>query len=132
MLTDNAGRDLHSTVEAAFDEDYRILAYRVHSLCNLGAYNSFVAQLIQTEISQKVLTGVYDIPATFFRVEGIYTNTTPVDAYRGAGRPEAIYMIERLMDHAARRFEIDQLEFRKKNFIPPDKFPYPNFGGRNL
>lgn len=127
MLTDNAGRDLVSLVEAAFDEDYRILAYRIDTQCNLGAQNSFYAQAIQTELAQKVTTGVYDIPATFFQVQGIYTNTTPVDAYRGAGRPEAIYLIERLMDHAARVLGVGPLELRRKNFIPPEKFPYSNF-----
>ena len=128
MLTDNSGRDLYSKVEAAFDDDYRFLAYRVSTRCNLGAHNSFYAQFIQTELSEKVLTGTYDIPEVFFRVRGFYTNTTPVDAYRGAGRPEAIYMLERLMDRAAREFGIRQSELRRRNFIAPDKFPYRNFG----
>lgn len=128
MLTDNSGRDLHSTVEGAFDADGRFLAYRVVSHCNLGAYNSFFGQIIQTELSEKVLTGTYHIPSVFFRVRGIYTNTTPVDAYRGAGRPEAIYMIERLMDRASREFGVSQSELRRRNFIPPDRFPYRNFG----
>ena len=128
MLTDNSGRDLHSTVEGAFDGDGRFLAYRVVSHCNLGAYNSFFGQFIQTELSEKVLTGTYLIPSVYFRVKGIYTNTTPVDAYRGAGRPEAIYMIERLMDRAAREFGIGQSELRRRNFIPPERFPYRNFG----
>ena len=128
MLTDNAGRDLHSMVEGAFDRDGRFLAYRVVTHSNLGAHNSGYGQFIQTELSEKVLTGTYHIPSVFFRVKGIYTNTTPVDAYRGAGRPEAIYMIERLMDRAAREFGISQTEFRRRNFISPDRFPYHNFG----
>ena len=128
MLTDNSGRDLHSAVEGAFDGDGRFLAYRVVTHCNLGAYNSYFGQFIQTELSEKVLTGTYHIPSVFFRVRGIYTNTTQVDAYRGAGRPEAIYMIERLMDRAAREFGISQSEMRRRNFIPPDRFPYRNFG----
>lgn len=128
MLLDNAGRDLVSLVEAAFDKDFKLLAYRAETDCNLGAQNSNFGQSIQTEIAQKVLTGVYDIPAVFFQVRGHYTNTTPVDAYRGAGRPEAIYMIERLMDHAARTLGVDPLELRRRNFIPPEKFPYRNFG----
>ena len=128
MLTDNHSRDLYSVVEGAFDEDFRFLAYRVMTHSNLGAYNSFFAQFIQTELSEKVLTGTYHIPAVFFRVKGIYTNTTPVDAYRGAGRPEAIYMIERLMDRASREFGISQSEVRRRNFIPPSNFPYQNFG----
>ncbi len=75
MLTDNSGRDLYSRVEGAFDGEYRFLAYRVSTRCNLGAYNSYYAQFIQTELSEKVLTGVYDIPEVFFRVRGFYTNT---------------------------------------------------------
>ena len=128
MLTDNAGRDLYSKVDAAFDPEGRFLAYRVVSNCNLGAHNSGYGQFIQTELSEKVLTGTYHIPSVFFRVKGIFTNTTPVDAYRGAGRPEAIYMIERIMDRAAREFGMSQSEIRRRNFIPPDKFPYSAFG----
>lgn len=124
MLSDNAGRDLTALAEMAFDKDHRILAYRVNSVCNLGAYNSGFAQNIQTTLSLYVLTGVYQIPKTFFGVKGIHTNTTQVDAYRGAGRPEAIYTLERIIDHAARTFNMDPLELRRKNFIPVDKFPY--------
>ena len=129
MLADNGGRDLESVVEGAFDLENRLVAYRVSSRCSLGAYNSTFGQLVPTEVTQKVLTGAYDIPSVFFRVRGYYTNTPPVDAYRGAGRPEAIYLIERLMDHAARRFGISQSEIRRKNFIRPNRFPYPSFGG---
>ena len=129
LITDNAGRDLVSEVEAAFSEDLKLLGYRVHSLCNLGAYNSKDGQLIQTEISQKVLTGVYDIPKAYINVRGMYTNTAPVDAYRGAGRPEAIFMIERLMDTAARQLGVSQSDIRRRNFIPVSKFPYPTLSG---
>ena len=129
MLSDNAGRDLVSTAELAFDSNYKMTGYRVHSLCNMGAYNSQYAQPIQTELFSKVLTGVYDIPAAWLRVEGFYTNTTQVDAYRGAGRPEAIYVLERLVDRAARDLGVDPWELRRRNFIPSAAFPYTTVSG---
>ena len=124
MLSDNAGRDLVSTAEFAFDETNRITGYRVHTKCNLGAYNSHFGQFIQSQLFSRVLMGVYDVQNTWLRVEGIYTNTTYVDAYRGAGRPEAIYVLERLMDRAARELGVDPIELRRRNFIKADQFPY--------
>ena len=124
MLSDNSGRDLVTLAELAFDEACKITAYRVSTRCNLGAYNSQFAQPIQTQLFSRVLTGVYDIQTTWMQVEGFYTNTTPVDAYRGAGRPEANYVLERVMDRAARELGIDPLELRRRNFIAVDQFPY--------
>lgn len=124
MLSDNAGRDLVSLVEMAFDENYKATGYRVKSTSNLGAYNSQFAQAIQTQLFSRVLMGVYDVQATWLQVDGVYTNTTPVDAYRGAGRPEAIYALERLMDRAARELGLDPWELRRRNFIPKEAFPY--------
>ncbi|SIO01770.1 xanthine dehydrogenase, molybdenum binding subunit apoprotein [Rhodovulum sp. ES.010] len=124
MLTDNGGRDLSSTVETAFDAGHRIIGYRVTNVSNLGAYNSEFAQAIQSALFSKVLTGAYDIPAALLQAKGIYTNTVPVDAYRGAGRPEAIYALERMMDHAARELGVDPWELRRRNFIPREAFPY--------
>jgi carbon-monoxide dehydrogenase large subunit len=124
MLTDNAGRDLTSLAELAFDENNKITAYRVHSKCNLGAYNSQFAQPIQTQLFSRVLMGVYDVQTTWLQVEGYYTNTVQVDAYRGAGRPEAIYVLERLIDRAARELGVDACELRRINFIRPDQMPY--------
>ncbi len=124
MLTDNAGRDLTSLAEFAFDENHKITAYRVKTRANMGAYNSQYAQPIQTQLFSRVLAGTYDIQTVWLHVEGYFTNTTPVDAYRGAGRPEAIYVLERLMDRAARELGLDPLELRRRNFIAPDKFPY--------
>ncbi len=129
MLSDNAGRDLTSLAEFAFDANHKIIGYRVHTKCNLGAYNSMYAQFIQSQLFSRVLMGVYDVQATWLRVEGIYTNTTYVDAYRGAGRPEAIFLLERLIDHAARALGIDPLTLRRINFIKPDQFPYKNSTG---
>ncbi|MBK5928733.1 xanthine dehydrogenase family protein molybdopterin-binding subunit [Rhodobaculum claviforme] len=129
MLTDNAGRDLISEAELAFDADHRITGYRVRILSNLGAYNSGFAQNIQSTASSKVLTGVYDIPAAHVRATGIFTNTTQVDAYRGAGRPEAIYTLERTLDHAARVLGVSPTELRRRNFIRPDQMPYATPSG---
>jgi carbon-monoxide dehydrogenase large subunit len=124
MLSDNAGRDLVTMAELAFDSHHRITGFRVHTFSNLGAYNSQFGQLIQTNLYSKVLTGPYDIPVAYMRSEGIYTNTTQVDAYRGAGRPEAIYVLERVMDRAARELGVDPWDLRRINFIKPDQFPY--------
>ena len=129
MLSDNSGRDLLSTVELAFDAELKITAYRVDTLSNMGAYNSGFAQFIQSDLASRVLAGVYDIQTAWFRNAGIYTNTTQVDAYRGAGRPEAIYKLERAMDHAARQLGVDPLELRRKNFVRPDQFPYTTATG---
>ncbi|WP_420862630.1 xanthine dehydrogenase family protein molybdopterin-binding subunit [Algirhabdus cladophorae] len=124
MLSDNAGRDLVTVAELAFDADHKITAYRIRSLCNMGAYNSQYAQPIQTELFSKVLMGCYDVQTTWMNQIGVYTNTTPVDAYRGAGRPEAIYVLERVIEHAAKVLGVDSWELRRKNFIKPAQFPY--------
>ncbi|MFT6677020.1 MAG: carbon-monoxide dehydrogenase large subunit [Sulfitobacter sp.] len=131
MLSDNGGRDLTSLAEFAFDEHHKITAYRVRTKCNLGAYNSQFGQPIQSLLFSRVLMGVYDVQTTWLQVEGYYTNTTQVDAYRGAGRPEAIYVLERLMDRAARELGIDPWELRRINFIKPDQFPYMSATGEN-
>ncbi len=124
MQSDNAGRDLTSTATLGFDADHKLIAYKVETLANMGAYNSQFAQPIQTELFSKVLPGVYDIQTVFMRTKGIYTNTTQVDAYRGAGRPEAIFILERAMDAAAREMGVDPWELRRRSFIRPDQFPY--------
>jgi carbon-monoxide dehydrogenase large subunit len=129
MLSDNAGRDLVSVAELAFDENLKITAYRVNSVCNMGAYNSFFAQAIQTNLFLRVLMGTYDVQTAYMGAVGIYTNTTQVDAYRGAGRPEAIYVLERVIDHAARELGVDPWELRRRNFIPADSFPYKTVTG---
>jgi carbon-monoxide dehydrogenase large subunit len=129
MLSDNAGRDLVSTATLAFDADLRLTAYRVDSIANQGAYNSEFSQQIQTDLFSKVMPGVYDIPTAWLHVKGIFTNTTQTDAYRGAGRPEAIFVLERAMDHAARELGVDPRDLRRRNFIPPAKFPYTSATG---
>ncbi|NRB35642.1 MAG: xanthine dehydrogenase family protein molybdopterin-binding subunit [Rhodobacteraceae bacterium] len=129
MLSDNGGRDLVSLAELSFDANHKITAYRVRTRCNLGAYNSQFGQPIQTQLFSRVLMGVYDVQTTWLQVEGYYTNTTQVDAYRGAGRPEAIYVLERVMDRAARELGLDPWELRRRNFIAPDAFPYKTATG---
>jgi aerobic carbon-monoxide dehydrogenase large subunit len=127
MLSDNAGRDLVAEVELGFDKDLKITAYHVDLVSNLGAYNSEEGQIIQSELFAKVLTGVYDVHAAALRAVGVYTNTAPVDAYRGAGRPEAILTIERAMDHAARELGVDPFDLRARNIIR--SFPYATATG---
>ena len=129
MLTDNGGRDHVTVAEAAFDADHRLTAIRVDCVSNLGAYNSPYGQYIASDLALKVLPGVYDVQTARFTVKGVYTNTTPVDAYRGAGRPEAIYVIERLMDWSARQLGLDPIELRRRNFIAREQFPYRTVAG---
>ncbi len=124
MLSDNAGRDLVSDTTLAFDPEFRIVAYKVDTACNLGAYLSGYAQQIQTELFAKVAMGVYDVQTVVVNCRGFFTNTVQVDAYRGAGRPEAMLALERSIDNAARALGVDSRELRRKNFIRPERFPY--------
>lgn len=130
MQSDNAGRDLTTTAILGFDENHRLTAYKLDTIANMGAYNSGYAQPIQTELFSKVLPGVYDLQNTHMRCVGIFTNTTQVDAYRGAGRPEAIFVLERAMDFAAREMDVDPWDLRRINFIKPDQFPYTSSTGQ--
>ena len=129
MLSDHHGRDLVSTAALAFDADHRIIGYRVDTLSNLGAYNSNFGQIMQTQLFSRVLMGTYDVQATYLHTQGFYTNTVYTDAYRGAGRPEANYLLERMMDAAARQLGVDVWDLHRKNFIPPSKFPYKSATG---
>ena len=124
FLADTMGRDHVTRAELALDADDRILALRVAVRANMGAYLSEFAPFIPTEGAVKILTGVYDIPVVSYRATGVFTNTVPVDAYRGAGRPESIYMIERLVDRAARERGHDPAAFRRANMIGPSAMPY--------
>jgi aerobic carbon-monoxide dehydrogenase large subunit len=122
FLTDAHGRDHVTTAEMAFDKDNKILALRVKTLANFGAYMSLFSSAVPTYLYATLLSGQYVIPAIYCEVTGIYTNTTPVDAYRGAGRPEASFLLERLMETAARQLKVDPTELRNRNFIR--QFPY--------
>ncbi len=120
------GRDLASAAALALDAEGRILALRVHSHANLGAYATPAGVVIQLLIGPWVSTSLYDIGTIDVRIAGVLTNTTPTGPYRGAGRPEAIYTIERLMDAAARQTGIDPIELRRRNMIKPAQLPYRN------
>jgi carbon-monoxide dehydrogenase large subunit len=117
FLTDAHGRDHHSEAEVALDADNKITGLRVKTVANLGAYMSLFSSSVPTYLYATLLSGQYDIPAIHCNVKTVYTNTTPVDAYRGAGRPEATYLVERLMETTAREIGMDPAEFRRKNFI---------------
>src|SRR5258706_15500079 len=101
----------------AFDANHKIVGLRVKTIANLGAYMSTFSSSVPTYLYATLLSGQYDIPAIYAEVDAVYTNTTPVDAYRGAGRPEATYVVERLTDIASRRLGIDAAEIRRRNFI---------------
>ena len=122
FLCDAHGRDHLTHAELALDDKGKILAMRVKTKANLGAYLSTFASSVPTYLYAPLLSGQYDIPAIYCEVEGVYTTTAPVDAYRGAGRPEATFVVERLVEVAARQLGQDPAAFRKKNFIR--KFPH--------
>ncbi|MDB5617587.1 xanthine dehydrogenase family protein molybdopterin-binding subunit [Tardiphaga sp.] len=122
FLTDAHGRDHISHAAMAFDANNKILALRVKTYANFGAYMSLFSSSVPTYLYATLLSGQYNIPAIHAEVIGVYTNTTPVDAYRGAGRPEASYLLERLMETAARQLKVDPAELRRKNFIT--QFPH--------
>ena len=124
FLSDAHGRDHYSDAEMALSEDGRILALRVKTIANMGAYLSLFAPAIPTYLYGTLLAGAYQTPAIHVDVTAVFTHTTPVDAYRGAGRPEACYLLERMVDLSARELGMDPLEIRRKNFIPKEKFPY--------
>jgi carbon-monoxide dehydrogenase large subunit len=122
FLTDTHGRDHITTAELAMDAEGHFLGLKVHTLANMGGYISPSNALVPSYMYATMLSGQYAIPAIHARVEGVYTNTCPLDAYRGAGRPEAAYVIERLANLAARKLGLDQAEIRRRNFITA--FPY--------
>ncbi|CAO3360968.1 xanthine dehydrogenase family protein molybdopterin-binding subunit [Azospirillum palustre] len=124
FLTDAHGRDHVSHAELAMDADGNFLALRVSTLANLGAYLSTFAPSIPTYLYATLLAGQYKTPAIYAEVKAVFTNTSPVDAYRGAGRPEACYLIERIVDVAAGVMGMDKTEIRRRNFVPKEAMPY--------
>jgi carbon-monoxide dehydrogenase large subunit len=122
FLADAHGRDHMTKAEAALDKDGKVLALRVKTIANLGAYMSLFSSSVPTYLYATLLSGQYAIPAIYAEVDAVYTNTAPVDAYRGAGRPEATYVVERLMEEAARQLKMDPAELRRRNFIR--EFPH--------
>lgn len=122
FLTDAHGRDHVSKVKMAFDSDNRIIGLKVDTIANLGAYMSLFSSAVPTYLYATLLSGQYAIPAIHANVRTVYTNTVPVDAYRGAGRPEATYLLERTMETAARELGVSPAELRRQNFVRT--FPY--------
>jgi carbon-monoxide dehydrogenase large subunit len=123
-LTDAHGRDHVTTAELAVDGDGRITGLRVKTYAAMGAYLSTFAPVVPTYLHGTLMSGQYDLPAIYVKVIATFSNTTPVDTVRGAGRPEATFVVERLMDVAALELGLDPVEFRRRNFVPADKFPY--------
>ena len=124
FVSDAHGRDHDSVAEMAVAADGKFLALRVQTVCNMGAYLSTFAPAVPTYLHATLLAGVYTTPAIYAEVKAVFTHTVPVDAYRGAGRPEATYLLERLVDVIAHDTGIDRVELRRKNFIGRDQFPY--------
>jgi carbon-monoxide dehydrogenase large subunit len=124
FLSDSHGRDHDTDVEMAFDASGRIVGLRVTTVANMGAHFTLFAPAVPTYLYGTLLSGQYDIPAIHVRVTAAYTNTVPIDAYRGAGRPEATYVLERTLDVAAGKLGIDPAELRRRNLVAPSKFPF--------
>jgi carbon-monoxide dehydrogenase large subunit len=117
FLTDAHGRDHVTHAEMAFDAEGKITALRAKTIANLGAYMSTFSSSVPTYLYATLLSGQYGIPSIYCEVDAVYTNTVPVDAYRGAGRPEATYVVERLVEAGAREMNVDPADLRRKNFI---------------
>ncbi|RDD63866.1 xanthine dehydrogenase family protein molybdopterin-binding subunit [Ferruginivarius sediminum] len=122
--SDAHGRDHVTHAELALDENGKFLALKVDTIANLGAYLSSFATAVPTYLYGTLLAGQYKTPAVHCNVRAVFTNTAPVDAYRGAGRPEATYVVERMVERAARDMNMDPAEIRRRNFVQPDEFPY--------
>ncbi len=124
FVTDAHGRDHVTAIELALAEDGRFIAVRTSTLANMGAYLSTFSTSVPTWLHGTLMAGNYTTPLIYVNVKAVFTNTVPVDAYRGAGRPEATYQLERVIDKAARELGIDPVEIRRRNFISAEQFPY--------
>ncbi len=124
FISDTQGRDHVTHAELAIDKDGKFTGLKVENISNMGAYLSNFAPMVATMAGTGMMTGLYDIPVAYVNVVGVYTNTVPIDAYRGAGRPEASHLIERLVDTAAYELGLDPAEIRRRNLIPESKIPY--------
>jgi len=129
FLAAHMGRDQHYDGELALDKDGRILALRMRMLANFGAVPVGSTAIIPLLLGPKVQTTVYHVPVVDYRIKGVLTNTMATGAYRGAGRPEANYLMERLIEQAGRDLKLDPAEIRRRNFIRPEQFPYPTHVG---
>ena len=130
LMSDAQARDHHTKARMAFDENGRILALEIDTIAALGAYLSNFAPSIPGNSYPQTVTGLYTTPTLHLRVRGAYTNTVPIDAYRGSGRPEATFVNERLVENGARELGIDVVEIRHRNLIPAEAFPYTTPVGR--
>ncbi len=124
FMSDAHGRDHVTHVELALDANAKFLALKVSTLANMGAYLSTFATCVPTYLYGTLLAGTYTTPAVYVETKAVFTNTVPVDAYRGAGRPEATFLVERIVDLAADELGLDPAELRRRNFIPANAFPY--------
>src|SRR5262245_12201654 len=124
FLSDAHGRDHITKARLALDASGKFIGLKVSTLANLGAYLSTFGSSVPTYLYATLRSGPYDMPAIYAEVKAVFTNTVPVDAYRGAGRPEAAYLLERIVDKAARQIGMDRVEIRRKNLIRTDQFPY--------
>src|SRR6476660_6717683 len=124
FISDAHGRDHLTEAELALDADGKFLGLRVKTIANLGGYISTFGPNIPTNLYGPLLSGVYTMPAIYCNVKVVFTNTVPVDAYRGAGRPEATFVLERIVDVAASEMGIDRVEIRRRNMIPKEAYPY--------
>ena len=124
FVSDAHGRDHVTHAELGLDKNGKFVALKVETHANMGAYLSSFATAIPTYLYATLLAGQYTTPAIYANVKAVFTTTAPVDAYRGAGRPEATYVLERLVETAAREMKIDPAELRRRNFVPADAFPY--------
>jgi carbon-monoxide dehydrogenase large subunit len=131
FLCDTQGRDNLTAAELAIDADGKFLALRTRNVSNMGAYLSTFAPYIPTFAGTSVLASVYGFKAIYANVLGVFTNTVPVDAYRGAGRPESNYLVERIVDAAARELKIDKVELRRRNMVPPEAMPHATPVGKS-
>ncbi len=126
VMADEHGRDSIGEIELAFDAADRIIGLRLAMLANIGAYVGSDRNLLVPSLMIGTVAGVYDIPAAYVHITGLLSNTNPTAPYRGAGRPEAIYLVERALDDAARAFGVDPLELRRRSIIPAARMPYQN------
>jgi carbon-monoxide dehydrogenase large subunit len=124
FVTDSHGRDHETVAELAVDASGLMTALRIHTIANMGAYLTTFAPAVPTYLYGTLMAGTYKTPKIYCHVTAPFSNTVPVDAYRGAGRPEATFLLERLVDVMAHELGMDPMEFRRKNFIQPSEFPY--------
>ena len=129
FLTDAHGRDHVTKIELASDMEGNFIAFRTETLANVGAYLSNFSTVTPTFLHGTLMSGPYKVPNVYVNVKTVFTNTAPVDAYRGAGRPEATYSLERVVDKMCRELGLDPFEVRRKNLLTPDQFPYQSPAG---